>query len=175
MIDLSDYIVVGDVTKTHGVRGQIVLQLNDLSFENILKLESVIIEMDGLPVPFFIDSFTKRNNNSIILTIEDISNEQKAEKFIDKIVYLKPEDIRQEKPIISSADKLLGFTVIDNKKGKLGILEEILDNQYNPLLRILDGKKEVLIPFQAEFILKIEKKSKTIIVETPLGLTELFD
>lgn len=175
MIDLSDYIVVGNITKTHGVRGQVVLQLNDLSFDNILKLESVIIKIDGLPVPFFIDTFSQRNNTSIILTIEDIGTEQKAEELIDNNVYVKPENILQEKHVIRETDKLVGYTVIDNKKGKLGILEEILDDQYNPLFRVLNGKKEILIPFQAEFIIKIENKSKTIFLETPLGLIDLFD
>jgi 16S rRNA processing protein RimM len=175
MIDLSDYIVVGNITKTHGVHGQVVLQLDDLSFDNILKLELVIIEIDGLPVPFFINTYTQRNYNSIVLSIEDIITEQKASEIVNKKVSIKPENIHLGKQIIPQTDTLIGFTVIDKNKGKLGILEEILDNQYNPLLRILEGKKEILVPYQPEFILKIENKSKTIFVNTPLGLTDLFD
>jgi 16S rRNA processing protein RimM len=175
MIDLTDYIVAGEITKTHGVRGQVVLQLNNLSFENILRLESVIIKIDGLPVPFFIHSYIERNNNSIALTIENIDSEKKADELLDKTVYIKTDFIKSEKQFVDPATDIIGYAVIDKVKGKLGILEEILDDQYNPLLRIINGKKEILIPFQLEFIIKIEKKSQTILVNTPLGLTDLFD
>jgi 16S rRNA processing protein RimM len=175
MIDLTDYIDAGELTKTHGVRGQVVLQLDNLSFENILKMESVIINMDGLPVPFFLESFSQRNNNSIVLTIEDIDTELKAEELIGKRVFVKSNNIRLSKLINDQSNDFKGFTVTDKNKGELGILEEILDSQYNPLLRIIREKKEILIPFQEEFILKIDKKAKKIFVNTPEGLTELFD
>ena len=175
MIDLSDYMIAGELSKTHGVRGQLVLQFDNLSFGNIIKLESVIIEIDGLPVPFFIESYSQRNNNSIVLTIEDINSEQKAEELINKTVFIKSECIRSQKQFEDQSDILKGYKVIDKNKGELGILNAILDNQYNPLLRILNGKKEILIPFQEEFIVKLDKKSKIIYVETPEGLTELFD
>lgn len=175
MIDLADYIVAGEIIKIHGVRGQLVLQLDNLSFENILKLESVIIEIDGLPVPFFIQSYSQRNNNSIILTIEDIVSERKANELVDKKVYFNTESIKSKKQVAFQTNNLTGYTVIDKENSTLGILEEILDDQYNPLLRITNGKKEILIPYQTVFIIKIEKKTRTIIVNPPLGLTELFD
>jgi 16S rRNA processing protein RimM len=175
MIDLSDYIVAGIITKTHGVHGQVILQLNNLSFDDILKLESVFIEIDRLPVPFFIESYSQKNRGSIILSIEDIRTEKRAEELIDKKVYMKSDILHQGSIIIQQTDKLLGYNVIDKQHGKIGVLDEILDFQYNPLLKVINGKKEILIPFQAEFIFKIDERSKTIFVDTPLGLTNLFD
>jgi 16S rRNA processing protein RimM len=175
MIDLSDYIVAGIITKTHGVHGQVIMQLNNLSFENILKMELVIIEIDGLPVPFFIESFSSRNATSIILSLEDIKQEKNAIELIDKKVYVKPETILQELIINNPIDKLIGYKIVDKKLGEIGILKEILEVHNNPLLRVLNGKKEILIPFQDEFIIKLDDKNRIINVKTPSGLTELFD
>jgi 16S rRNA processing protein RimM len=175
MIDLSDYRIAGTITKTHGVHGQIILQLNNFSFEDILIKEAVFIEMDGLPVPFFIEEITQRNNNSVILKIDDISTEEKAREFIEKQVFVKPVRVQKKIKSLDKSIELIGFEVIDKIFGKIGILDEILDSQFNPLLRVLNGKKELLIPYHAEFIIKINSKLKTIIVKTPPGLIDLFD
>jgi len=175
MIDLSDYIVAGIITKTHGVHGQVVMQLNNLSFENILKLESVSIEIDGLPVPFFIESYSSRNSTSIILSLEDIEKEEKAIELIDKNVFVKSDTILLDPKANEQINSLTGYKIIDKKLGEIGILKEILELHKNPLLRIMKGRKEILIPFHDEFIIKIDDKNKTIFVKTPVGLTELFD
>jgi len=175
MIDLSDYIVAGIISRVHGVHGQIVLQLNNLSFDNILKLESVFIEFDGLPVPFFIDHFAGKNSTAIILSVENIDTEKKARDFIDKVVYINSNCVKTDDLEEQQTNVLLGYTVIDQVHGKIGILNEILEFQVNPLLKVKNGKKEILIPLQDEFILKVDKKAKIIFVKTPPGLTELFD
>jgi len=91
-------------------------------------------------------------------------------------IYVKPEEI-----IISYNEEneqelfeLKGFTVFDTKHGNIGIIENIIDIQQNPLMEILFHGKEILIPLQDDFIISIDKKKKELHVKTPEGLIELF-
>jgi 16S rRNA processing protein RimM len=175
MIDLSDCLVLGALTKTHGIRGQVILRLNNLSFEDIIKMESVFIEIDGLPVPFFIDEYSERNPESLILTIGDIYTENQAKALINKRVFVRTKTIKKTILLPNKASTYIGYIVIDEKYGELGILDEVIEIKQNPLYKILKGKREILIPVQPEFILNIDTTIKTILVNIPLGLTDLFD
>jgi 16S rRNA processing protein RimM len=174
MIDLSHCIVLGSVTKVHGIRGQLVLRLDSVSFDDILKMETVFIEIDGLPVPFFVDEYTMKNSDTVILTVEDISSETKAREFIGCRIFVNADTVQQKVKDITQSDVLLGYEVFDKLHGRIGILEEIQHIQQNPLFRIMEGKREFLIPMQAEFILKIDKSKKQILLNTPAGLLDLF-
>jgi 16S rRNA processing protein RimM len=175
MIDLTDCLVLGTLTKTHGIRGQVILRLNNLGFEDILKMESVFIEIDGLPVPFFIDEYSERNPESLILTLEDVNSENKVKNLINNRVFVKSNTVKKSVILVNEPENYLGYKVIDASFGEIGILDEVLEIRQNPLFKIIKGKKEVLLPIQAEFILKINPKQKTILVKMPSGLTELFD
>jgi 16S rRNA processing protein RimM len=175
MIDLSDCLVLGTITKTHGIRGQVILRYSNLSFDDIIKMESVFIEIDGLPVPFFIDEYSERNMESLILTLEDISTEKKAKSLIDNRVFVKSNTLKKNKILLHKPDVYIGFKVFDKKSGEIGVISEILEIQQNPLYKILKGKREILLPIHPEFILKIDTTLKTILVNTLPGFTELFD
>jgi len=175
MIDLADCLVLGTLTKTHGIRGQVILRLNNLNFEDIIKMESVFIEIDGLPVPFFIDEFSEKNNESLILNLDDIHSEKQAKELIDNRVFVKSNTIKKSKILLKQPDSYLGYKVVDKIYGELGIIDEVIEIRQNPLYKILKGKREILLPVQPEFIIKIDTKLKTILITTPPGLTELFD
>jgi 16S rRNA processing protein RimM len=175
MIDLSDCLILGTLTKTHGIRGQVILRYNNLDFEDIIKMESVFIEIDGLPVPFFIDEYTERNKESLILTFEDIYSENQTKILIDNLVFVKSNTIKKSRILFNQTESFIGYKIVDVNIGEIGILDEILEIHQNPLYKIMDGKKEILLPVHPEFILKIDSKLKTILVNTPSGLSDLFD
>lgn len=174
MIDLSDCIELGTIAKTHGVHGKVILRLNNLKFEEILKMEQLFIEIDGLPVPFFVLEASKKNQDNIILSIEDIDTEAKAAGLLDSKAFIDSDSLMKTADPSLHSRTLLGFEVIDINHGRLGILDDILDFQMNPLFRILDNEKEILLPVHHEFVIEINDRKKKIIVETPPGLTDLF-
>lgn len=174
MIDLSDCIELGTITKTHGVHGQVILRLNNLQFEDIIKMEQVFIEIDGLPVPFFIIETSQKSREAVILSIEDIITGEKATELIDSKVFIQKNSLNKTVDPSLHSKMLLGYEVVDINHGRLGVLDDIIDFQMNPLFRILNDKKEILLPVHHEFVLEIDDKKKKIIVSTPPGLTDLF-
>jgi 16S rRNA processing protein RimM len=175
MIDLSDCSIVGTIAKTHGVHGQVVLRLNDLNFDEIIKMETVFLEIDGLPVPFFIAEYSEKNYDSVILSLEDVCLEEKARELVGCRVFLATNDIKPARlKELDELETLIGYDVFDLNHGRLGILKDIINVEQNPLFRIVHGKKEILVPMQPEFIHKIDKLKKQLTVDTPTGLIDLF-
>lgn len=173
MINLSDCILLGTITKLHGFRGQLIVRLNNISSDKIREMELVFIEIDGLPVPFFVTEFSEKDTGSLLIKLEDIDEKYTANALIDAKVYIKslPENnISEQFPV---ASQLLGYEVIDKNIGLLGTLKKIIDIQQNPLFCIIKNNKEILLPASKEFILEINDSKKTIIVEAPAGIADL--
>lgn len=173
MIDLSDCIELGKITKCHGIRGQVVLRLNNLSFDDIKEMESVFIEIDGLAVPFFISNYSERSRDTLVLTVDDIERGETAKDLIDCKVYLKSSQLELSENIVPKPNLFIGYTVIDKQEGKLGIIQDVLDIDKNPLLRILNNKKEILLPLHEDFILNIDARNMVLHVEAPEGLIDI--
>jgi 16S rRNA processing protein RimM len=174
MINLDDCIQLGFLTKPHGIKGHLVLKLNDFSFEEIEEMELVFIIVDGLPVPFFIEEFSERNNNTLTIKLEDINSEPQARKYSESVVYIKRNVLVDSNIEGTNINAYKGFTVIDNKLGEIGIFDSILDYEKNPIMRVLKHNKEILIPYHQEFIINIHEEDKKIFVDCPEGLLDLY-
>lgn len=175
MIDLKDCIEIGYISKTHGVRGELVARLNNFSFEDIEKMELVFVIIDGLPVPFFIEEFYERNLDTIILKLEDVDSETEAKKIVEKslfifLKYISGNTIQS----IKLSNSYIGYTVVDSRVGQLGRLSDIIHNPQNPLLYITQGSREIYLPLQDKFIEEINESEHKIFVCCPEGLLSLY-
>jgi len=170
---------IGSFTKTHGVHGQLALNLSekvsfDLLDKGLIEKEAVFVEIDGIPVPFFIakNGIRELNNKTILLSLEDIDNE-KAKKlypcrvFINIFYFLNKEEINLEDP-----SNWIGFEVFDSNLGLIGVVDAFLDVKENPLLTIIADNKEILLPIMADFILSVDIEKKVLKTELPDGYLE---
>lgn len=174
MIDLSDCIELGIITKCHGIRGQVVLRLNNLGFDDIKDMESVFIIIDGLPVPFFISEYEERSKDTLILTIDELNGEKEAKELIESRVYIRSSQLEQSQHTFIQSNMLVGYHVMDVKLGEIGVISEILQFDQNPLLRILNKKKEILLPLNENFIFDIDTENRILHVKAPEGITDVF-
>lgn len=174
MINLDDCIELGFLTKPHGIKGHLVMKLANVSFDEIEEMELVFVMVDGLPVPFFIEEFSERNNDAILIKLADIDSEPEARKYTESVVFLDRNVLihpRQDQPNISIYK---GFEVIDKQHGLIGLFESLLDYDQNPVMQILKDRREILIPFNQEFLLEIDEEKHQIHVDCPDGLLELY-
>ena len=60
---LKEKYLLGYLKKTHGLKGDLVFIIKELLFDDFLKKELVFVELDNLPVPFFIEHSKPYNND----------------------------------------------------------------------------------------------------------------
>lgn len=176
MIDLADSICLGTIAKAHGIKGRVVVKLDQYSCSDIIDMESIFIEIDGFPVPFFIEDYEEKSVESLILNFENINDEENAKELNGCRLFILKKNIRirQNKDIIQEPSFLKDYTVTDQKLGKLGKVKDIIEIDLNPLLQIANKKREILIPLQPEFLTNIDQDSKILYTDIPEGLIDLF-
>ncbi|MBN2613558.1 MAG: 16S rRNA processing protein RimM [Bacteroidales bacterium] len=174
MFNKEDYFLLGTLSKTHGVAGELLLKSGNLDYQDINKMESVFIEFDGILIPFFIEHINPKGAIAAAIKFEGIDSEDQASEFINCNVYSTDFLENEGEDLLAMAISLKGFQVIDQKLGNLGIITEFLNVANNPLFRILKSKREILLPVNEEFVLDIDEDRKIITVQTPEGLIDLY-
>jgi 16S rRNA processing protein RimM len=70
---------------------------------------------------------------------------------------------------------VVGFEVVDETYGSVGILETIVDLPVNPLIQIMNTNgKEVLMPFVKDLIQEVDRANKILRVKAPEGLIAIY-
>ena len=84
---------VAQVLKSNGTDGELVMGFREIAPEDINLNEPVFIVFDGLPVPFFIESFTKRGNSKALVRLTDICSMEDVEEIAGKAVYVEDDSL----------------------------------------------------------------------------------
>jgi len=173
MLNKSDYIAVGIVQKTFGIGGECIVKLFKASVEDILEMESVFLDIDGGLVPFFIEHARRKGKDKVQLKFKEIKSEERAEEFLQTKVYFDTSLLLDQEDEIEP-DYLIGFEVFDKEFGKVGILKDIHEYSNNVVMAIDRDGTEILVPYNDDFILKLESKKKIITLDLPEGLLDLY-
>jgi 16S rRNA processing protein RimM len=173
LLTADNYRLIGRLAKLHGIEGEALLISSDIFPKKIDKTEQVFLIIDELPVPFFISIFRLRSDNSAILKFTDINTAEEMEEFIGVEVAI--EDKRKRKTLsFNPGDELKGFQVFDENRKLLGIVESLLNFQDNYLVQVYHDKKEILIPFNENTVISIDNQNKSILMQIPDGLLNLY-
>jgi len=168
----EEYFAIGTIHKCRGLKGEIQLYFDVENPQDYEQMESVFIEINNRPVPFFISKISIQKNIAY-LYLEGIDHVDEARKLLHKKVLIAqdqiPENTNDDLPA-----QLTGFYVIDAEKGELGKINEIqvFPSQYIASVTFLG--KEVLFPINDEIVTAIDTKTQEIRVNLPEGLIDLY-
>ncbi|MDI9859801.1 MULTISPECIES: ribosome maturation factor RimM [Flectobacillus] len=169
----EDCFELGKITKTHGVKGEVILWL-DVDFpEDYEEMDSVFLEVRGELVPFFMDSYQLRGNRAIV-KFEDCDTFEKAEELLNLQAFLPLEVLPELDGEQFYYHEVIGFQVIDEKLGALGLVQTVYAMQAQDLLVMSYQNKEVLIPVDPEIVLGADKEAQTLQVNLPEGLLDVY-
>ena len=165
-------ILLGRITKISGYEGAVAIRLEKIFTENIPKMESVFLEIEGRPVPFFISGMEYSGADILKLWFEDHDSNEKINEFIGCRIFLTTGIFEEESG--NDDQYLVGYAVYIQEDRLLGSVSEVLQNNGQWLISVKSiNKKEILIPFHEDFITSIDKRKKVVIMNLPDGLTEI--
>jgi 16S rRNA processing protein RimM len=173
-IDRDNCFEIGFVKKTHGVKGEVQIAFQEGLDEIIEELEYLFFEIEGLLVPFFIDSIFSIGTNSSIVLFETLDSKEKANEFTGSKLFIEKKWLT-ENEIPSSPQLLVGFTLIDPQKGEIGKITHVDDYGGNLVITVKYKRKDILIPLNEELIHQFNPKEQTLILECHEGLFDLND
>lgn len=176
MITINDIFKIGRFYKPHGIAGEINFSFTDDIFD---RTESPywVVEIDGIFVPFFVESYRFRGETTALVKIEDIDDEQAAKLLADHDVYYPKAyaDDAQEDTQIISWQYFEGFRLFDEKDDFIGEVTAVDDSTMNVLFQVklaADGSLR-LLPAAEDFMLRIDAKERCLYMQFPEGLLDL--
>ena len=169
MIKEENIYQIGRLGKTHGVRGEISFLFDDDVFDRV-NADYLILKVDGIFVPFFIEEYRFKSDSNAIIKFEDIDTQERARELTGADVYF-PRSLAENDDENLSWPVLVGFDIIEASNGRtIGRIASVDDSTLNILFCLDDGR---LIPASENLITAIDQQTRTLTMHIPEGLLDL--
>ncbi|MDR1198437.1 MAG: ribosome maturation factor RimM [Prevotellaceae bacterium] len=166
------YLLFGNILKTFGANGELIVKLDSQAPSEINLDEPIFIIMDGLSVPFYFKSFDEHAGNRAVIIFENIETEQLAKQLAGKQMLLPYKKRINRKDF--NLNDFVGFNATDTQAGNIGTVSDFFDFPNNPCFQIMRNGKEILVPVNENLIKSTDAKSKTINFDLPEGLVDFY-
>lgn len=177
MIREEEVFKIGYISKQRGLRGEVEFVFTDDCFDTG-SADYLVLDMDGIYVPFFWEEYRFKNDDTAIVKFEDIDDDSHARTLVGHAVYYPKEHVEasanEDGATLSSYKALTGFEVYDQDNKRIGIITHVDDSSVNTLLTIeRDNGDEFLFPFHNDFLLNFNLQSRHLQLMIPEEIASL--
>ncbi len=165
---------LGKIVRTFGSKGEVVIQVDAELLSRIKKMESVYLKLNENLVPFFIELLQLRPKGQAMVKFLDVDSTEEASLLAGCDIFIPIALLPKQKGTHLFSVEIEGYTVIDANRGETGTVTSVLEMPQQSLLAIDFNGREILIPIVDEIIKKIDRKTKTVFIEAPEGLIDLY-
>ena len=160
---MTDRIEAGKIINTHGVRGEVKMEVWLDSPEFLRKFKRIFIGEKELHL-----ASAKVMKDFLIAKIEGVDDVNEAMKLKGREFSVARADAKLPKGRYFIQD-ILGARVLDETGKEIGVLEEVFESPAAPVY-IVRGETEHLIPAVPEFILSADPENMTVTVRLIEGM-----
>ena len=153
---MSEYILVGKLVNTHGIKGEVKI-LSDFEYKERIFKKDFKLYLGHKYEKMIIESYRYHKIFDMV-TFKGISNINEVLKYKGMKVYIKRCDLKLQEGEYLYSD-LVGKNIVEDKI-VLGKVKEIVYNNSNILLKC-EGSKVFYIPLKSDYIVKIDKDIET--------------
>ncbi len=166
-----EYLVVGSLRRSHGVRGEMVMEIVTDFPERLKPGTKVYVGPSYLPMTI---ENARHHSEGLIIKFREVRSPEEAARYRNKPVYVTTAD-RPTLPEGHYYDhQLIGFAGVDaDTTESIGTLSEIMRTGANDIyvVRRPDGS-EVLLPVIPSVVLELDVNRRVIRVHLLPGLIE---
>lgn len=171
--DNPKYLLLGEIVRPHGVRGELKMRVLTDYPERIAQLKAVYLATDPnakRPARYTVSGL-RMHQRDALLTLKQVEDRNQAELLRGMYVMV---DVRDAVPLADDElylYQLIGMEVRTVEGESLGQITDVLETGANDVY-IVQGTAygEVLIPVTDETIIKTDTDSGIVTVKLPEGL-----
>jgi 16S rRNA processing protein RimM len=165
----EDCVLLGTISKWHGIRGGLIIRIKNLSLEPDENWESLFLQIDGILVPFFISSIFVFKADEWVVLFEDYDTRTSVEKLLGAPVWIRKDLVELDDAVLYM-DELTGFELINTTTGKRGLIIDFMDIPGNPIFKVEATGEKIMVPAQDELIQQIDQDKKKLTMRLPEGI-----
>ena len=176
MITRDELIAIGHYNKPHGVAGELSATV-DVDLEVLRGLSCLVSDIDGIFVPFFVNTIRPKSVDTVLLTIDGIENEKEAARLVNRDIYALKRDYQQES-IDADADGypldfFIGFELRDSDGSRVGEITDVDEQTENAIFVVDRDGSEIMVPATDDLIVEFDVDNKLMVMDLPEGLLDL--
>ncbi len=170
----DDCFYLGKIVKKYSFKGEVLAKLDTDQPELYENLDAIFLDLRNNLVPFFVEHSQLHKSELLRIKFEDVDSEPDADTIIKCGLYLPLDLLPKLEGDKFYYHEIIGFRIEDKNFGTVGIIKAVNDSTAQALFEVDRDGTEILIPMNDEFIIKVDRDNKTILVETPEGLIDLY-
>ena len=155
---------IAQVLKSNGTEGELLISFFDVAPEDIDLQEPVFIVCDGLPVPFYFESFTRRGTNRALVRLTGVHSLQDADELSGAALLADYFEEEEE-------EDLTGWKVLSAADGApIGTIADYEDIPGNLCVYVDTPGGQVLLPLHQDLVSALDRDRREITLVIPEGL-----
>lgn len=161
MPDTDRFVQIGQVLKSNGTDGQVLIGLRDVDAEDISGKEPVFIFVDGLPVPYFVSVSSRRGPTRILAYLTGVKTLEDAGELAGAALWMPRENFDDD-----VFDDFTHWTLKNSDGTVVGIVDGLEDIPGNPCLVV----GQTLIPLHQDLVESVDESERILTMKIPEGL-----
>lgn len=165
----DEWIKVGFIANTHGIRGEVKVQALSGMPERLLALKEAWIGKEKQPVSV---QTAKEHKGMVLLSFQGIDDINQVLPWKGDYLYLPEENLEALPEEGWYHFQLIGLRAADIENGRtIGTVDDVLETFANDVLEIrTEDQKTILVPFVEAFIGEVDLEAKTILIRLIEGM-----
>ncbi len=162
------FLAVGKLRRTHGVHGEMLMEVYTDFPERLVPGTILYLDQHG---EHLVLTRSRPHNNGLLLTFQGYDTPEAAAALRNRLVYVRADD----RPPLAEGEyyhhQLIGLDVLSDKAVPIGVVVEIIETGASDVLVVhTEIGAEVLIPVSDAFIRSINLDKRQIIVQLIPGM-----
>ncbi len=164
-----NFIEIGAIVKPHGLKGQLVLFVEDVYAGVVQHFTSLYLEQFSSKVPYKVLEISRLSNGTFKVELAGVDSIEPANALRKVKVFQEESKLPKSQSIDWE-----GFNVYDADGSAIGTVEEVIENNMQLILVVVnDQEDEFMIPLAEEFIVGFSEQDNTLELNLPEGLLDL--
>jgi len=167
-----EYIIVGRITRPHGVKGAVRVEPLTEDPNRFHALKSVWIGNEDQPQESFDIQKVQVANKFVILSFLQIQDRNKAELLRQKYLFIHRDDLISLDEDDVFLFELVGMTVHTEKGEHVGIVQDVIEYPASQVLIVQNNDHEYMIPDVPEIVIDVNAEKSIITIRPIEGLLD---
>jgi len=170
----DDLVVIGEIVKPHGIKGEIKVYSYSERPENFKHYKEIILqEPVGSRKRLYRVLKSREQGKLAILQLEGVASREAAENLQGSKVWLRKADFPQLDTDEYYWHQLKGLAVINESGRLLGKVSRLFSTPAHDIMIVTGAGHEYMIPVTGDIIRKIDEQEGIITISPPIGLLEI--
>ena len=169
----EDCYLLGKITRRHGLQGNVFLKLDTDQPEMYNKLDTILLDINGLLVPFFVAKQSWGKTDTLIISFKN-ATEALVDQSLGKDVYMPLNTLRKLTGNKFYYHEVVGFEIREKDGKTCGTIVSVNDQTAQHYFILELAGKEIIIPIIKDWIIELNREEKYLKMNLPEGLMDVF-